>query len=485
MLIQLSSKSSSNALSGLFKIKTTSIPAIAAISSFVFATISGIVSLALYSRLSIAPNVLNERYIGIALATSLLFVLIMQAFRRFDVTALLGYVSQLKWTFLCWSATFMILGWLAFLLQITSVFSRGAIGLMFGLGLAALLAGHALMAYGLRWALARSRMALNSAIVVSTSDKAECTRSLGRLKMFGTSIDARVSIPVSRKDECDSGWWEKQMADSIDAIVKQTRGRNVDAIYIAVDWTNKEVIDRLVEGLRNIPIPAYLIPDDRINGYLGLLRHIGPTATVELKRGPLTEWDRAIKRTFDIVVSTAGLLALSPIMAIAAVMIKLDSKGPVIFRQRRHGFNSREFVIYKFRTMTQMDDGTEVKQATRGDLRITRVGRILRRTSIDELPQLFNVLIGNMSIVGPRPHAKAHDHYYGELISDYAFRQHVKPGITGWAQARGHRGETPHVGAMQSRVEHDLWYINHWSIWLDIHICIRTALVMLFQREAV
>ena len=485
MLVQLSNKAQSGLLPSVLKIRTNSVPVFAAFVSYLVAAAATLACLSLYSVLSDVQNVLGERYIGTALSTSFLFVLIMQAFRRYDMTALMEYGGQIRWVVLSWSATFMAFGWLAFMLQTTAVYSRGAIGLMFGFGLAALVIGHVLIAHVLRWAIARSRVSLNSAIVVTTSDEAVCNRTLGRLKMFGTSVDGRVSIPVSRKSDCDHHWWEEQMSKSIGSIMTMSRDRNVDAIYIAVDWTNTDVIDRLVEGLRNIPIPAYLIPDDRMNTYLNLLKPVGPTATVELMRGPLTDWDRFVKRSFDIVVSGASLIALSPIMIIAAIMVKLDSKGPAIFKQRRLGFNGREFVIFKFRTMTSMDDGSVVKQATKGDMRITRVGRVLRRTSIDELPQLFNVLIGNMSIVGPRPHAMAHDQYYGELISDYAFRQHVKPGITGWAQSRGHRGETPHVGAMQDRVKHDLWYINHWSIWLDIHICIRTAVVMLFQREAV
>jgi exopolysaccharide biosynthesis polyprenyl glycosylphosphotransferase len=178
------------------------------------------------------------------------------------------------------------------------------------------------------------------------------------------------------------------------------------------------------------------------------------------------------------------LLLLAPLLAVISLMIKLDSPGPVIFRQRRKGFNGREFTIYKFRTMSVLEDGATICQARRNDGRVTRIGRLLRATSIDELPQLVNVLEGDMSVVGPRPHALAHDDEYSNLIGRYAFRHHVKPGITGWAQVNGFRGETPEVELMKKRVDFDLWYINHWSAWLDFWITLRTCLELARGRNA-
>ena len=178
------------------------------------------------------------------------------------------------------------------------------------------------------------------------------------------------------------------------------------------------------------------------------------------------------------------LLALSPLLAIVAAAIKLDSPGPVIFRQRRNGFNGRQFEIYKFRTMNVLEDGAVIRQAKKRDNRVTAVGRLLRRSSIDELPQLFNVLKGDMSLVGPRPHALAHDDEYGKLIANYAFRHHVKPGITGWAQVNGFRGETLRIESMMERIEADLWYINNWSLWLDLRIMLATCLEVARGRAA-
>jgi exopolysaccharide biosynthesis polyprenyl glycosylphosphotransferase len=197
-------------------------------------------------------------------------------------------------------------------------------------------------------------------------------------------------------------------------------------------------------------------------------------AALELQAPPLSRTERMLKRCLDVTAASALLLVLSPILLVIAIMIRLDSRGPVFFRQARVGFCGRPFRIYKFRSMHTTEDGPIVKQAERGDARITRVGRFLREKSLDELPQLINVIIGDMSLVGPRPHAVAHDRYYEPLIPNYARRHNVLPGITGWAQVTGCRGGTPTLGCMEARIERDLWYILNWSIWLDIKILFMT-----------
>jgi len=208
----------------------------------------------------------------------------------------------------------------------------------------------------------------------------------------------------------------------------------------------------------------------------------GLSLPVTIQGAPLTAFERAVKRTLDVVGSVTAILFLSPLFLMAAIAIKLDSGGPIIFRQRRTGFNAKEFVIFKFRTMTVLEDGEAIIQACRGDLRATRVGKFLRRSSIDELPQLLNVLKGEMSLVGPRPHAVAHDREYEVHIADYGFRQHIKPGITGWAQVNGLRGETRSLETMTERVKLDLWYINNWSLGFDINILARTCFEVLRDR---
>lgn len=187
----------------------------------------------------------------------------------------------------------------------------------------------------------------------------------------------------------------------------------------------------------------------------------------------------AVKRALDLIISIPIIVFCVPLFLIVAMAIKLESPGPVIFRQRRTGFNGEEFIIFKFRTMTVLEDGPVVTQACRNDHRVTFIGKLLRRSSLDELPQLFNVLSGDMSLVGPRPHAVAHDEHYRVHIADYAYRHYAKPGITGWAQVNGLRGETASVEQMADRVKFDRWYINNWSLGLDLNILLRTCFEVL------
>jgi putative colanic acid biosysnthesis UDP-glucose lipid carrier transferase len=199
---------------------------------------------------------------------------------------------------------------------------------------------------------------------------------------------------------------------------------------------------------------------------------------------PFTGVNAAAKRLSDIVLASIILVLISPILAAIALGVKLSSPGPAIFKQKRNGLDGSEITVYKFRSMRAMDNGPVVAQATKGDARITRFGAFLRKTSLDELPQFFNVLQGRMSIVGPRPHAVAHNEQYRELIKAYMVRHKVKPGITGWAQVNGLRGETETVDKMKARVEYDLEYLRNWSIGLDLQIIVRTLRVLIYDPKA-
>ncbi len=203
-----------------------------------------------------------------------------------------------------------------------------------------------------------------------------------------------------------------------------------------------------------------------------------------MTRLPLSRTEVVQKWLFDLLFAAAALLALTPLIIVVGILIKLDSPGPIFFVQRRYGFNQQPFRIIKFRTMRTLEDGTVVPQATRDDPRLTRIGRWLRRWNIDEIPQFFNVLTGDMSVVGPRPHALSHDHNYERRISLYARRHNVKPGLTGWAQINGYRGEIDSDEKIRKRVEHDLFYIDNWSLWLDLKIIVRTVLSPAAYRNA-
>jgi len=229
-----------------------------------------------------------------------------------------------------------------------------------------------------------------------------------------------------------------------------------------------------------------LVPSNVVWQFPGInMERLAGVPVLTVANGRVDEQMGLLKRIEDLVISTVLLVLISPLLALIALVIKLDSPGPVIFKQLRHGFNNQVFEVYKFRSMTVEDSAsTEVRQATKNDRRVTRVGRFLRRSSLDELPQLFNVLFGHMSIVGPRPHAIQHNLEFGAIILEYFGRHNVKPGITGWAQVNGLRGETDTVDKMHRRVEYDLDYIENWSLMLDLKILVMTAFAVWFQETA-
>jgi putative colanic acid biosynthesis UDP-glucose lipid carrier transferase len=269
-------------------------------------------------------------------------------------------------------------------------------------------------------------------------------------------------------------------------LVGAARGAdNISEVHLAMDWNSWSDVKQVLAELRVLPVPVRLIADATAREILQHpQRNLGGVPSVELQRPPLTEGERAAKRAFDIAAATVGLLVFAPFLLAIAFAVWIESPGPILFRQRRGGFNGLAFQILKFRTMRVMEDGPTIIQATSNDHRLTRIGRWLRRSSVDELPQLINVLRGDMSLVGPRPHALAHDVQYSGLISNYPYRHHVRPGITGWAQVNGFRGETPTVHKMRQRVELDLWYATNWSFWLDLRILFWTVLEICRTRNA-
>jgi len=264
-------------------------------------------------------------------------------------------------------------------------------------------------------------------------------------------------------------------------IIDFCRFVNPDDVVILASQDELAAAPELARMLSELPVNVHIVPLGSIN-FFGTSRiaELGDLKTLQVSRPPLSSFERAIKRAFDIVVAATALVVLAPLFLIVAVAIKLESKGSVFFWQKRHGYNRTTIGVAKFRTMVTCEDGRHFVQARPGDSRVTHVGRILRRTNIDELPQLFNVLIGNMSIVGPRPHATAHNEMFEGRILPFARRHNIKPGITGWAQVNGHRGETDTLEKMQRRVEHDLYYIDNWSFLLDVKIILLT----LFSRRA-
>lgn len=272
---------------------------------------------------------------------------------------------------------------------------------------------------------------------------------------------------------------------SINDVAEFVRQQRVQCIYLALPMTRQERIVNLLEALKDTTASIYFVPDifvtDLIQGRVGAL---GETLVVAVCETPFTGLNGLIKRLTDVLLSSSILLILAPLMACIALAVKLTSRGPVFFRQRRYGLDGQEILIYKFRSMSVTEDGAQIRQATRDDQRITVLGRFLRKTSLDELPQFFNVLQGSMSIVGPRPHAVAHNELYRRLIKGYMVRHKVKPGITGWAQVNGYRGETETIDKMQKRIDYDLDYLRNWSLGLDMKIILKTIKVVFHDQQA-
>jgi putative colanic acid biosynthesis UDP-glucose lipid carrier transferase len=268
-------------------------------------------------------------------------------------------------------------------------------------------------------------------------------------------------------------------------VTEFVRSNGVSAIYIALPLSNVPRIGEMIRELRDTTASIYFLPDvfafDLIQGRLV---NIDGMPALSVCDTPFHGTDAVLKRVFDVVLSGVAVVVLAPLMAALAIGVKLSSPGPALFRQRRYGLHGEEIAVYKFRSMVVCEDGAAVTQATRDDPRITRFGRFLRRTSLDELPQLLNVLEGKMSLVGPRPHAVAHNELYRKLICGYMIRHKVRPGISGWAQVNGLRGETDTVDKMSARVKFDIDYLNQWSIWLDIKILVRTVLLVVRDRRA-
>ena len=268
-------------------------------------------------------------------------------------------------------------------------------------------------------------------------------------------------------------------------VAPYVREHGVHEVYITLPLGSQPRILELMEHVQGTTASVFFVPDVfGISIIQGRLQDMNGVPVVGLCETPFTGTNRLVKTASDLLLGGLILLIISPLLLVLSIGVKLSSPGPAIFKQRRNGLDGEEIIVYKFRSMRALDDGAVVNQAVKGDPRITAFGAFIRRTSLDELPQFINVLQGRMSIVGPRPHAVAHNEQYRQLIKAYMVRHKVKPGITGWAQIHGHRGETDTIEKMQARVEYDLEYLRNWSLGLDLQIIARTIKLVFFDRNA-
>lgn len=417
-----------------------------------------------------------EVYTGIGIVVSLIYVSAARLVDLYELHVLLT-VRRDYWRILvCWLVAVTLLTLLLFLLKLGSHVSRGSAVFFMALGLLLLLAWRNPAKRLIQSTLSKGTIHGRNAIIIGTNEELAAFDRQKLLRSYGASELDRFVLSSDQESSFD--------LSGLDAALERAREASAEEIVLALPWNDQTRLKAVRERLRMSPLPVRLLPDESVRSILAHQAAPGGTLSIALQRGPLTPDEQFIKRAFDIAVAGSILLITAPVMLAAAAAIKLTSPGPVVFRQRRNGFNGQEFVIYKFRTMSVLEDGPVIAQAKPTDPRVTKLGRLLRRTSIDELPQLFNVLHGTMSLVGPRPHALAHNDQYAALIADYAFRHHVKPGITGWAQINRLRGRTSRLEHMANRVEYDLWYIKNWSFWLDVKIVALTCIEVLRGRGA-
>jgi Undecaprenyl-phosphate glucose phosphotransferase len=415
-------------------------------------------------------------YTAAAAVVAALFTSLLKGRGLYKPMALLAWTSQVRAVTLTWIGVFMFLAGCVFALKIGNTFSRGTIVSFAAIGLFGLVAHRTFWRTALESGLASGKWSGRKIVLISENSPASDVQQ--QLLRHGFRIQRHFALAA---DNSHASHWD----DIVSQAISYTRCSNVDELFIAAELQSWTKIKKSAERLRLLPLPVNLVAVGPTSKLLTQpVSAIGNAIAIELQRAPLNFFERLVKRAIDIVFAGTALIALIPLLTLVAIAIKLDSPGRVIFRQTRHGFNGKPFNILKFRTMTVVEDGDSVKQATRLDKRVTRVGFWLRRTSIDELPQLINVLKGEMSLVGPRPHAAAHDNYFDPVIANYAFRQRMKPGITGCAQVNGSRGETPTIDAMQRRVRLDLWYIENWSFQLDLAIMFRTITELVRGRNA-
>jgi Undecaprenyl-phosphate glucose phosphotransferase len=395
-----------------------------------------------------------------------------------------AFKPHMRRTVQLWNVTLVGLLGLAFLAQITVVYSRGWIVLFYVAAIPVLL-GLRLLAVRLTSHASRAGLiCARRVFLIGTGAQIGAFVNRYEPWAIGVSIvGCRFLTPVAADatDEERRGALARDLAEAVASV----RSLEPDAVYLLLPWSANDTIAQCAETLLTLPVEIHLGPEQVLHKFEDVqLSKLGALSSLQLTRVPLSRLEVAQKRLFDVALAAIGLLVLTPLLVVVAVLIKLDSHGPVFFLQRRYGFNQQPFRIIKFRTMTTLDDGAVIAQATRNDRRLTRVGRWLRRWNIDEIPQLFNVLTGDMSLVGPRPHALSHDHEFERRIALYARRHNVRPGITGWAQIHGLRGETDTEQKMRERVAHDLYYIDNWSLLLDVQILFRTVLSPASYRNA-
>lgn len=449
---------------------------LAAALDFSTIVISAVMVQALYHLAIYGWNGLTASNLQISVIAAATFVLANAVRNEYCFSKYLQLRGHAWRCFSLWTVVSLLAVAIGFLTRSTSETSRAAFLLVYGVGFVAIFAQRATLSHFVRSSAAAGGVSARRIFLVGFEREVETFTYRYKPWTCGMNVVAAVVL----RDNAET------LEDDLTLAAASARMLRPDDVFILAPWSRAEAIDACVTAFLRVPARIHLGPERVLDRFVDAqIDKVGAISSLSLSGHPLNLLEVAAKRAFDILVSATALVSLSPLLVVCALLIRLESEGPVLFWQRRYGFNRETFRIVKFRTMTTMDDGREIKQATAGDKRITRVGRFLRRYNIDELPQLFNVLRGEMSLVGPRPHALAHDQLFERRIALYARRHNVKPGITGWAQVNGLRGEIDSPEKIRLRIEHDLYYIDNWSLLFDVWIMFLTVFSRKAYRNAV
>ncbi len=448
------------------------------------ATDSLCVVASLYLSQWLVGQAANENTLIVGLAASMLFLLTGEINSLYTQERSQSAERELLSTLTTWFGTLCLLAMLLFVTRLGDDFARSSILSWSVLTVALMglvrmsLRTIAMMLTSRGWAARRCAIVGLNTLGKHLAENARNNPACG-MRIVGFFDDRATQRQL---DELSV---PEMHLGKIDELVQRAQAGEFDTIYITLPMRAEQRIRQVLERLGDSTASVYIVPDFFVFELLhSRWTQIGGLPAVSVFETPLYGVDSWVKRAFDLMIAAAGLVAISPVMLVCAVLVKLSSPGPIFFRQNRYGLDGKEILVWKFRSMRTCDNGPVVQQATRQDPRITPIGAILRRTSLDELPQLFNVIEGTMSLVGPRPHASAHNERYRKLIRGYMLRHKVKPGITGLAQVEGYRGETETLDKMQKRVDYDHRYIREWSVWLDLKILLRTFFVVFKQQNA-
>jgi Undecaprenyl-phosphate glucose phosphotransferase len=446
------------------------------------------VGLAIFAAYLWPDENLIVRYFGATFAIALLSMLAFQIADIYQVQAFRGHEKQYMRLASAWSLVFLLVIGASFFAKAGEMYSRVWLGSFYIAGLATLIVSRKVLFYIVRDWTREGRLTRRTVIVGAGDAGARVIEELHRQKDTGVKVIGLFDDRGQERagTECAG---ERKLG-TVDDLVEFGRRTRVDLVIFSLPISAETRILQMLKKLWVLPVDIRLAA--HTNKLLFRPRsysYIGAMPMIDVADRPIADWDVVMKWLFDKLIGGLILLCALPVMALIALAIKLDSRGPVLFRQKRYGFNNDLIEVYKFRSMyVDATDATASRLVTKDDPRVTRVGRIIRKASLDELPQLVNVVFkGNLSLVGPRPHAvnaKAEARLYNDAVDGYFARHRVKPGITGWAQINGWRGETDTQEKIQKRVEHDLYYIENWSVLFDLSIIVRTPVALLKTENA-